>query len=92
MAYAEWKGKRHNEVATFELYFRKTPFKGKYAVFAGIDEVIQFLKNYTFSEDHIQFIKNSIPQAEPEFIQWLRDLNCNSITVHSARDGDLVFP
>ena len=43
MAYAEWKGGRHDEVATFELFFRKTPFKGRFTVFGGVDEVVQFL-------------------------------------------------
>lgn len=61
MAYAEWKGNRHNEVATFELFFRKTPFKGKFAVFGGIDEVIQFLANYKFTEEHIDYLRHTIP-------------------------------
>ena len=40
MAYAEWKAKRHDEPAIFEAFFRKAPFKGPYAVFAGLDEVL----------------------------------------------------
>jgi nicotinate phosphoribosyltransferase len=77
MSYAEWKGKRHNEIATFELFFRKNPFKGKYAIFAGCDEIIQFLKNYKFTDDHINFLRETIPQAEPEFLEWIRNLDCS---------------
>ena len=64
MAYAEWKGKRHDEKATFELFFRKCPFKGKFAIFGGLDEVVQFLKNYKFTKDHLTYLKATIPHAE----------------------------
>lgn len=40
MSYAEWKAKRHNKPAVFEAFFRKSPFKGSYTVFAGLDEVL----------------------------------------------------
>lgn len=43
MAYAEWKAKRHNEPCIFEMFFRKSPFNGKYTIFTGHDEVISYL-------------------------------------------------
>ena len=57
MAYAEWKAGRHNEPTVFEAFFRKNPFKGPYTVFAGTDEVLQFLKSYRFTSEHLNFIK-----------------------------------
>jgi nicotinate phosphoribosyltransferase len=49
MAYAEWKAGRHNEHCIFEMFLRKCPFNGKYAIFTGHDEVFEFLKTYKFS-------------------------------------------
>lgn len=57
MAYAYFKNGMHEQDAIFEAYFRKTPFKGKYAVFAGLDELIVFLKRFRFSEQDIKFLK-----------------------------------
>ena len=48
MAYAGWKGKRAEETCVFEAFFRKAPFKGRYTVFAGLDEVLAFLENFHF--------------------------------------------
>lgn len=50
MAYAEWKARRADEVAVFEAFFRKAPFAGRYTVFAGVDEVKRFLKEFKFNE------------------------------------------
>ena len=58
MAYAEWKAKRHDEHAIFEAFFRKAPFKGPYAVFAGLDEVLQYLSHYKFTEEHLAYVKS----------------------------------
>lgn len=48
MAYAEFKAGRHTHRCVFEAFFRKAPFKGRYTVFGGLDEVIHFLDNYRF--------------------------------------------
>jgi len=92
MAYAEWRGKRQDDPAIFEMFFRKSPFDGKYAIFAGHDEVYEFLENYKFTEEHITYLKSLIPQAEDGFWDWLRKLDCSSLRVEGAQDGELVFP
>jgi nicotinate phosphoribosyltransferase len=43
MSLAYFKAGRHETPAVFEAFFRKCPFKGHYAIFAGVDEVIKFL-------------------------------------------------
>ena len=43
MAYGEWKAGRHDVASVFEAFFRKAPFKGNYTIFAGLDEVLQFM-------------------------------------------------
>ena len=42
-----WEDGIHNRKAVFEVYFRKLPFGNGYAVFAGLEKVIEFLKNLT---------------------------------------------
>ena len=40
----------------FEMFFRKCPFKGKYAIFAGLDELLRFLATYKFTAAHIEYL------------------------------------
>ena len=58
MAYGEWKAKRAEEHAIFEAFFRKAPFKGVYTIFAGLDEVLLFLKEFKFKPEHLAYIKS----------------------------------
>ena len=46
MAYGYWKLGIHEREAVFQLIFRKNPFRGNYAVAAGLATVIDFLKNW----------------------------------------------
>lgn len=44
MAKAYFDSGKHLESAVFEVLFRKNPFKGEYTIFAGLNEVLLFLK------------------------------------------------
>lgn len=73
MTYGYWKNGRHGENSVFQAYFRKNPFKGKFTIFAGLEEVIQFLKVFKFTEQQIKYLRTQMPQAEEEFFTWLKD-------------------
>jgi nicotinate phosphoribosyltransferase len=53
---------------------------------------LQFLENYKFKHEHISFLKQAIPNAEPGFFEWLETLDCSQISVYGAKDGEIVFP
>lgn len=92
MCYAYWKNKRHEESAVFEAFFRKNPFKGKFTVFAGIEEVIKFVRAFRFKPEHIAYLKTQLSQAPAEFFEWLQTVNCNRVKVFGIKDGRVVFP
>ncbi len=50
MAYAYWKAKRTEDVAVFDLFFRKNPFGGEFTIFAGLSECIKLLQNFRYSK------------------------------------------
>jgi nicotinate phosphoribosyltransferase len=71
MAYAEFRANRHEQTCVFEAFFRKAPFKGRYTIFGGLDEVQDLLRNYKFSDRHIEYLKQKMPHFEPGFWAWL---------------------
>ena len=69
----------HNKHAVFEVYFRKQPFENGYAVFAGLERVVDYLSNLRFSETDIAYLRD---QGYPEkFLDYLANLkigiNCS---------------
>ncbi|XP_073057899.1 nicotinate phosphoribosyltransferase 2-like isoform X1 [Primulina eburnea] len=93
MAYAYWKGGKHNERAVFDLYFRRNPFGGEYTVFAGLEECIKLIANFRFTEDDIAFIQSSLPPTcEVGFYNYLRGIDCSDVEIHAFSEGCVVFP
>ena len=78
----------HNKNAVFEVYFRQLPFKNGFAVFAGLERIVNYLENLTFSETDIAYLKDlGYPE---DFLDYLANLKLE-LTINSALEGDLVF-
>ncbi|HGA1963695.1 TPA: nicotinate phosphoribosyltransferase [Streptococcus agalactiae] len=78
----------HNKRAVFEAYFRKVPFKNGYAVFAGLERIVRYLENLSFSDSDLSYLEElGYPE---EFLDYLKNLKME-LTVKSAKEGDLVF-
>jgi nicotinate phosphoribosyltransferase len=95
MAYAYWKTNQHRRIAHFELFFRKNPFGGSYTLFAGLDEVLKFLANFRFSDSDIYYLRNTPQLSHCEdafFDDYLSNLDCSEVIVHSLKEGSMAFP
>jgi nicotinate phosphoribosyltransferase len=55
MAYGYWKNKKLNDIAVFDLFFRKNPFESEFTVFAGLSECLKFLRDFKFTQSGIIF-------------------------------------
>ncbi|MEK4427250.1 nicotinate phosphoribosyltransferase [Solibacillus sp. FSL K6-1523] len=89
MAESYWADGIHNRKAVFELYFRKLPFGNGYAVFAGLERMLDYLKNFKFSETDIAYLRDELHYKE-DFINYLKDIRFTG-TMHSMVEGELVF-
>ncbi|WP_283678002.1 nicotinate phosphoribosyltransferase [Lentilactobacillus sp. Marseille-Q4993] len=75
--------------AVFEVFFRKLPFGNGYAVFAGLEHVISYIKNLNFTDDDIDYLRTVTDYPE-EFLEYLRNFKFKG-NIRSAIEGDLVF-
>ena len=46
---------RHNEIAYFDYFFRSIPDNGGYAIFAGLEQLIEYIENLSFSKEEIEY-------------------------------------
>lgn len=84
-----WELGRADLHAVFECYFREMPFNHGYAVFAGLERLVNYLENLTFNDSDIAYLRGL--EIYPEgFLEYLQNFEFKA-TVRSAREGELVF-
>ena len=76
-------------VACFDLFFRRVPDGGGFAVMAGLEQVIAYLKNLYFTEDDLAFLRGK-GISEP-FLDYLRDFKF-ACDVWAIPEGTPIFP
>lgn len=89
MAESYWADGIHNRKSVFELYFRKLPFGNGYAVFAGLERILEYLRDFRFSETDIAYLSEELGYKE-DFIEYLKNIRFTG-SVYSMKEGELVF-
>lgn len=84
-----WELGRADLHAIFECYFREMPFKHGYAIFAGLERLVQYLEDLEFTETDIAYLRE-IGGYPEDFLTYLKEFKF-SCTIRSVKEGDLVF-
>src|SRR5664279_4068609 len=82
------KGQKETK-AVFDYFFRKLPFNGGYAIFAGLEDFLLALGNLQFDEKDLVFLREL--GYHPDFIRYLEKFRFRG-NVYSSVEGDLLFP
>lgn len=91
MMYAHWVQGTMNERAVFEAYFRRLPFGNGYAVFAGLERIVQYIRELKFGEEEIAFLRTQPESYPDEFLDALRQFRFTG-HLDMVPEGTLVFP
>ncbi|MGK5595383.1 MAG: nicotinate phosphoribosyltransferase [Parachlamydiaceae bacterium] len=96
MAYGYWKAGLSNKESVFQLFFRKLPFKGGFAITSGLEDVIDYLENFHFDEGDLAYLatlkdKEGTPFFCQGFLDYLKQLKF-SCDVDAIPEGTVVFP
>ena len=82
--------KNRNDVAYFDVFFRKVPDGGGYAIAAGLEQVIDFVDNLHFDEDDIEYLRSKNMFSE-EYLEYLRNFKFSG-DIWAIPEGTVVFP
>ncbi|MDR2070338.1 MAG: nicotinate phosphoribosyltransferase [Treponema sp.] len=89
MAQGYWK-KGMNCRAIFEMFFRRQPFGGGFAVFAGLGTLLETILNLGFSDEDIGYLRG-LGLFEEGFLAYLRDFRFTG-SLWAMDEGRVVFP
>lgn len=80
---------KQNQEAVFDVFFRKIPNGGGYAIMAGLDKIIPFIQNFKFDERALDYFRRKGYQEE--FINYLKNFKFTG-DIYAIPDGTPVFP
>lgn len=79
-----------DKIGVFDMFFRRIPDAGGFAVCAGLEQFIECIDNFHFSSGDIQYLRTKNCFSE-KFLEYLKDFrfHCN---VWAVEEGTPVFP
>src|SRR3990167_7255157 len=90
MVYGYWKAKIADRLAAFHLHFRKKPFKGSFAIVAGLETAIEWIQELKFSKSDLNYLEK-LKLFEPDFLHFLSQFRFQC-DVEAMVEGSLAFP
>ena len=78
------------DLVIFDAFYRKNPCGNGYAIAAGLEQVIDYIKNLHFSEEDITYLRSLGIFKEP-FLEYLHDFRFEG-DIYAIPEGSVMFP
>ena len=79
-----------NTIAYFDVFFREIPDGGGYVIFAGLEQVIEYIKNLSFTNEDIKYLESK-EIFSSDFLEYLRNFKFTG-SIWAVPEGTIVFP
>ncbi len=79
-----------NPRVVFDMFFRRQPFGGGFAVFAGLDKLLETIETLEFKDDDLDYLA-SLGMFKKPFLDYLKSYRFRG-DVYAMDEGTIVFP
>ena len=90
MSNGYFKNGFYRRTVYFDVFFRKVPDNGGFAIAAGLEQVIEYIKELHFDEDDIAYLQSK-GIFDEGFLAYLRDFKFSG-DIYAVPEGTPVFP
>lgn len=90
MANGYFNKNMQDRIAYFDVFFRKVPDEGGYAIVAGLEQIINYIRNLSFDEEDISYLRKQNKFTE-EFLSYLENFRFTG-DIWAIPEGTVVFP
>jgi nicotinate phosphoribosyltransferase len=90
MANGYFLANKSEEIAYFDVFFRQIPDDGGFAIAAGLEQVIEYIKNLKFTNEDIEYLRTKGIFSE-EFLKYLLDFSFTG-DIYAVPEGTPIFP
>ncbi len=85
-----FRTKHADKIAYFDVFFRRVPDGGGYAICAGLEQVIGYIKGLRFTEEDIRYLRGK-GIFDEDFLDYLRHFKFTG-DIRAVPEGTPVFP
>ncbi|MBQ7676758.1 MAG: nicotinate phosphoribosyltransferase [Lachnospiraceae bacterium] len=75
---------------TFDVFYRRNPDNGGFAIFAGLEQIVEYIENLHFEEEDIAYFR-SLNLFREDFLEYLRDYTFHG-DIWALREGTVMYP
>lgn len=79
-----------NRRVAFDVFYRRNPDGGGFAIFAGLEQIIEYVEGMHFDEDDIEFFRSKNLFGE-EFLDYLKNFRFRG-DIYSFPEGTIMYP
>lgn len=85
-----FKHKDMNETVIFDAFYRTNPCGGGYAICAGLEQLIKYIKGLHFSAQDIDYLR-TLGIFDEKFLDYLADFKFSG-DIYAIEEGRVIFP
>lgn len=78
------------QTVVFDVFYRKNPDDGGLCIFAGLEQVIEYIQNLHFDQEDIEYLR-SLHQFSDDFLEYLANVRFTG-DIYAIPEGTPVFP
>ena len=82
--------RQNNRPCVFDMFFRRNPFRGGYAVLAGLEPLLEAIQAFHFDDSDIAYLA-TLHLFDDDFLNYLKDFRFSG-SVWAMDEGSLIFP
>jgi len=90
MANGYFLEERNDTKVAFDVFYRRNPDQGGFSVFAGLEQVLQYLEDMHFEAEDIDYLR-SLNLFDDRFLDWLADFHFHG-NVYAFPEGSIIYP
>ena len=90
MANGYFENNLKDKIVYFDMFFRKNPDNAGFAIVAGLEQVIEYIKGLNFTKNDIEYLRERKLFSE-EFLEYLLNFKFTG-DIYAIEEGTPVFP
>ena len=90
MANGYFKDHDKDVQVAFDVFYRQNPDEGGFAIFAGLEQVIEYVENMTFTDEDVEYFRQQHMFSE-EFLTYLKNFHFKG-DIYALPEGTVMYP